>query len=121
MNDRWRWEYGPRAVALLIASDGGPPAAVWCTRAIIVLACTPVGRTMTIVSFLEGRAFGPHDIQAMSTALEDVCKTLNLGDQAKREREYVAKRIITLAQQGERNAALLRERMLKELLYAEEG
>ena len=52
----------------------------------------------------------------MSTALEDVCKTLNLGDKAKREREYLAKRIITLAQQGERNAALLRDRMLKELL-----
>ena len=34
---------------------------------------------MSIVSFLEGRAFGPHDIQAMSTALEDVCKTLNLA------------------------------------------
>ncbi len=27
---------------------------------------------MTIVPFLEGRAFGPQDIQAMSTALEDV-------------------------------------------------
>ena len=44
---------------------------------------------MTIVSFLEGRAFRPQDIQAMSTALEDVCKTLNLGDKAKREREYL--------------------------------
>ena len=76
---------------------------------------------MTIVSFLEGRAFRQQDIQAMSTALEDVCKTLNLSDKAKREREYLAKRIITLAQQGERNAALLRDRMLKELLYAGEG
>jgi hypothetical protein len=57
----------------------------------------------------------------MCTALEDVCKTLNLSDKAKREREYVAKRIITLSQQGDRNAAVLRERMLKELLYADEG
>ena len=76
---------------------------------------------MSVIPFLEGRAFRPQDIQAMSTALEDVCKTLNLGDKAKREREYLAKRIITLAQQGERNAALLRDRMLKELLYAGEG
>jgi hypothetical protein len=27
---------------------------------------------------------GPQDIQAMSTALEDVCKILNLADEAKR-------------------------------------
>ena len=104
----------------LIASDGGAPAARF-TRKLSFSTCTPGGRTMTIVSFLEGRAFGPQDIQAMSTALEDVCKTLNLGDKAKREREYLAKKIITLAQQGERNAALLRDRMLKELLYAGEG
>ena len=121
MNDRWRWEYGPRAVALLIASDGGSPAAVWCTRAIVVLACTPVGRTMSIIPFLEGRAFRPQDVQAMCTALEDVCKALNLGDKAKREREYVAKRIITLAQQGERSAALLRDRMLREMAYGRGG
>ena len=119
MNNRWRWEYEPRAVAHLIASMGVRPRPV-CARAIVVLACTPVGRTMTIVSFLEGGAFRPQDIHAMSTALEDVCKTLNLGDKAKREREYLAKRIITLAQQGEQNAALLRDRMLKELLYAGE-
>ena len=34
---------------------------------------------MTIVPFLDGRAFRPEDIQAMSTALEDICKTLNLA------------------------------------------
>ena len=34
---------------------------------------------MTIVPFLEGRAFRLRDIQAMSTALEEVCKTLNLA------------------------------------------
>ena len=71
---------------------------------------------MNIIPFLGSRAFRPQDIQAMSTALEDVCKTLNLSDKRKREREYVAKRIITPAQEGERNAALLRDRMLKELL-----
>jgi hypothetical protein len=74
-------------VALLIASDGGSSAGPFA-RAIVVLACMPVGRTMTVIPFLEGRAFRPQDIQAMSTALEDVCRTLNLGDKAKREREY---------------------------------
>ena len=28
--------------------------------------------------------FGPQDVQTMSTALEDVCKILNLADEAKR-------------------------------------
>jgi hypothetical protein len=36
---------------------------------------------MAIVPFLEGRVFRPEDIQAMSTALEDICKTLNLADE----------------------------------------
>ena len=40
---------------------------------------------MTILPFLEDSVFGPRDIQAMSTALEDVCKTLNLADEAKSE------------------------------------
>jgi hypothetical protein len=54
---------------------------------------------MSIVPFLEGSAFGPQDIEAMSTALEDVCKTLNLADEAKSERELLAKKIIAFARQ----------------------
>jgi hypothetical protein len=73
---------------------------------------------MTIVPFLEDKVFGPEDIQAMSTALEDVCKTLNLADEAKSERELLAKKIIALARRGERSAALLRDRMLREIAYA---
>jgi hypothetical protein len=46
---------------------------------------------MTIVPFLENKVFGPQDIPAMSTALEEVCKTLNLADEAKSEREFLAK------------------------------
>jgi hypothetical protein len=74
---------------------------------------------MTIVPFLENKAFGPQDIQAMSTALEDVCKILNLADEAKRERELLAKEIIALAHQSERSAALLRDRMLREIAYGQ--
>ena len=73
---------------------------------------------MTIIPYLEGRAFGPQDIQAMSTALEDVCKILNLADEAKSDRELLAKKIIALARQGECNAALLRDSMLREIAYA---
>jgi hypothetical protein len=72
---------------------------------------------MSIVPFLEDKVFGPQDIRAMSTALEDVCKTLNLADEAKSERELLAKKIIALARPGECNAALLRNRMLREIAY----
>ena len=73
---------------------------------------------MTIIPHLEGRVFGPQDIQAMSTAFEDVCKILNLADEAKSDRELLAKKIIALARQGECNAALLRDSMLREIAYA---
>jgi hypothetical protein len=54
----------------------------------------------------------------MSTALEEVCKILNLADEAESERELLAKKIIAFAHQGERCAALLRDRVLRELAYA---
>ena len=74
---------------------------------------------MTAVPFLTDNVFGPRDIQAMSTALEDVCKTLNLANDAKSERELLAKTIIVLARQGERNAAPLRDRALREFATPE--
>ena len=76
---------------------------------------------MTIVPFLEGRVFRPEDIQAMSTALEDICKTLNLADEAKSERELLARKIIALARQGDCSAALLRDGMLREIAYGRGG
>ena len=56
-----------------------------CTKDALGCPCLRArGRTMTIVPFLEDRAFRPQDIQAMSTALEDVCKTLSSGRSQKR-------------------------------------
>jgi hypothetical protein len=69
---------------------------------------------MTIVPFLRDTAFNPDDIKAMSMALDDVCKTLNLTDRAKAEREVIAERIIALARNGERSPTLLRDRVLRE-------
>ena len=65
--------------------------------------------------------FGPQDIQAMSTALDDVCKILDLSDEAQSERELLAQNIVALAHHGERDAALLRDRMLREIAYGEGG
>jgi hypothetical protein len=76
---------------------------------------------MTIVPFLNGKVVGPEDIQAMSIALEDVCKILNLAEQAKSERGLLAQKIVAIAPHDECNSALLRDRMLRELAYGEGG
>ena len=78
-------------------------------------AHTAGASVVDIVPFLHGRvAFDPKDIEAMSMALDDVCKTLNLSDDAKVEREVIALRIIGLARQGERSRQLLRDRILQD-------
>jgi len=71
---------------------------------------------MTIVPFLRDGVFEPPDIQAMSAALDDLCKILNVADQARNERELLARNIIAFAHQGPRDAALLRDRMLREII-----
>jgi hypothetical protein len=77
---------------------------------------------MTIVPFLNGKVFGPEDTQAMSVALEDVCKILNLAEGAKSERALLAQqKIVAIAPQGECNSALLRDRTLREVAYGEGG
>jgi hypothetical protein len=64
-------------------------------------------------------AFDPLDIRAMSTALEEVCKTLKLPDDSN-VRQIIAARIIDLARLGERSPARLRDRVLKEAKAAGE-
>jgi hypothetical protein len=43
----------------------------------------------------------------MSEAFEEICKTLNRADEAGSQRELIAKKIIAMAQGGERSAILL--------------
>jgi hypothetical protein len=65
-----------------------------------------------VLAFADG-AFGPEDIKAMTVALDDVCETLNLDDDA-RAKEVVAIRIIELARRGERSSTKLRDHLLRE-------
>jgi hypothetical protein len=68
----------------------------------------------TIVPFLpDDPVFEPQDIEAMSKALDEVCKALNLNGDAT-AKEVVATRIIDLARRGERNAIQLRDRVIAE-------
>jgi hypothetical protein len=67
----------------------------------------------TILRYLQDDAFQPHDLKAMSMALDDVCKELKLdGDTT--AKEMVAVRIIELARRGERSPTKLRDRVLYE-------
>ena len=67
----------------------------------------------TILPFVRDGVFDDKDITAMSTALDDVCKILNLRDDNS-AREVIAIRIIDLARAGERSPTRLRDRILHE-------
>ena len=66
-----------------------------------------------ILPFVKDGVFDDKDIKAMSAALDDVCKILNLRDDSS-AREVIAIRIIDLARAGERSATRLRDRILHE-------
>jgi hypothetical protein len=74
---------------------------------------------MAIVPYLNGRVFAPQDIRAMSTALRDLCAILSVADDDKSEKEFLAKRIIVLAQEGERDGARLRDCILREISHGQ--
>ena len=76
-----------------------PPVAVECNMA-------------AILPYLGDAVFEQKDITAMSMALDDVCKALNILDGP--AREVIAERIIALAVTGVRSPTLLRDRVLKE-------
>ena len=66
---------------------------------------------MPLYRLLQNCAFDQQAIDVMATAFEDACRALGLEDGHPR-REYIAKTVIELAQQGERDADRLRERTI---------
>ena len=70
---------------------------------------------MNIAPFLGSEVFGPREIKAMSTALDEVCGKLGLTSHNQAEREVLAKRIIGLARSGERDPAMLRNGVSRDL------
>jgi hypothetical protein len=66
-----------------------------------------------ILPFVKDGVFDDKDITAMSAALDDVCKILNLRDDSS-AREVIAIRIIDLARAGERSPTRLCDRILHE-------
>jgi hypothetical protein len=64
------------------------------------------------LSLVGDPVFGPDATQAMGTAFEKACQTLRDGGQPDTAKEVIAKRIIALAQVGERDPDRLCERTL---------
>ncbi len=67
---------------------------------------------MPLYRLLQNCAFEPDTIKMMGMAFDEACQALALADSDDAARDRVAKRIIELAQQGERNGERLRERAL---------
>lgn len=70
---------------------------------------------MNIAPFFGLEVFGPDDMKAMSIALDEVCRKLDLTNDKQELREILANRIIAFARHGERDPAVLRDGVLREL------
>lgn len=64
---------------------------------------------MAIYRLLKNGAFGPDDVTVLATAYEQALRALRLKDRSDPATEMIAKKIIELAQRGERDPVRLRE------------
>ena len=68
---------------------------------------------MAIYRLLKNRAFGPDEIKVLTTAYEDALRALRLTNRSDPATEIIAKKIIELAQRGERDPVQLREKAIR--------
>jgi hypothetical protein len=68
---------------------------------------------MAISRLLKNRAFGPDEIKVLTTAYEEALRALRLKDRSDPATQMIAKKIIELAQRGERDPVRLRERAIR--------
>ena len=70
---------------------------------------------MPIYGMLDGGAFDPNAVSAMTTAYEQTCAALNLIDRSDPVCELIAKRIIEYGRRGQLDPARLCSVVLEEL------
>ena len=70
---------------------------------------------MPITRLLQDTAFGPDEIAVLVAAYEDALRALSLVNRTDLATEMVAKKIIELAKQGERDPIRLRKRVIEAL------
>jgi hypothetical protein len=68
---------------------------------------------MPITRLLQDTAFGPDEIAVLVAAYDDALRALSLINRPDLATEMVAKKIIELAKQGERDPVRLRERVIE--------
>jgi hypothetical protein len=70
---------------------------------------------VAIYRILKNSSFGPEEIARMTTAYEDTLRVLGLADRADPITEIIAKKIIEVAQTGERDPLRIRAQAIAEL------
>ena len=70
---------------------------------------------MAIYRIIRGRVFEPEAVISMAKAYEDALVALGLTDRQDPITELVAKKIVEIAETGERDPTRLRDRALEEI------
>ena len=70
---------------------------------------------MAMYRLLKNHGFGPDEIKVLTTAYEEVLRTLRLQNRTDPATEMIAKKILELAQCGERDPIRLREHAIRSL------
>lgn len=68
---------------------------------------------MSIVPFINGHAFAPDVLRVMNIAFDDAYRALQINDRTDPLTEIIARKIINLAQHGERDPIQLRDKSLQ--------
>jgi hypothetical protein len=75
---------------------------------------------MSIHRLLEQAAFEPDHVQAMTTAFDELCRTLGLANTDDLIREVVARKVIDIGMTGEKDSRRIFERALQEIQGGEQ-
>jgi hypothetical protein len=70
---------------------------------------------VAIYRLLRREVFEPEDVRLLATLYEELTKTLGLTDQTAPVRQLIARKLIELAQAGERDAETLKELTLESI------
>jgi hypothetical protein len=82
-------------------------------------ACVEDARVTPGLPYFQQMFFGPDAIRAMDAAFDKACRSLHDAGQPEIVKEVIAKRIISLACDGERDPDRLCDETLKALRFAQ--
>ena len=76
---------------------------------------------MTIVFLPESPPFAQHEIVDMAHAVDDICEVLEISPEDAPTLKSIAERVVEHARRGERDPAVLAERVISEMRGAAEA